>query len=162
MTSIITASAEVLACQPANYAIIFAIFFLPHTYTPSLRKAAPQAAATHSVLERQSPFLCPLPGGQRLSMPFPAVPRHCTVMLLLDRRMAQGCSSSFVHLMFIGATTQGEVTSGAPSSHFAFMGSEVHGQEESQAAPVTVARCRTVTGAGVTARAGGGGSHILV
>lgn len=64
--------------------------------------------------------------------------------------------------MFMGATTQGEVTSGAPSSHFAFLGSEVHGQEESRAAPVTVAHCRIWNGAGVTARAGGGGSYILV
>lgn len=107
MTSIITASAEVSTCQPANYAIIFDSFFSPHTYTPSLCKAAPQAAATRSVLERRSPFFCPLPGGQQLSTLFPAMPRHCTVMLLLNRHMARGCFSSFVHLTFVGTTAEG-------------------------------------------------------
>lgn len=64
--------------------------------------------------------------------------------------------------MFIKAITQGEVASGTPSSHIGLMASEVQGQEESQAAPVMVAHCRTGIGAGVTARAGVGGSYNLV
>lgn len=56
--------------------------------------------------------------------------------------------------MFIRATTQGEVISGALSSYFASTGSEVRSQEKLRAAPVMTARCRTGTGAAVMVRAG--------
>lgn len=60
--------------------------------------------------------------------------------------------------MFPKATTQGEVASETPSLHFALMASELQGQEESQAAPVMVAHCRTGIGPGVPVRTGAGGS----
>lgn len=148
--------------------VFFVVFFLPPPiHTPSLCKPALQAVATCSILWRRAPFLSPHPGGQQLLILSFTVPSHCTTMQLLGGCMTWGCSSSFGHLL-VAVTTQGEVTSGAPSSDFTIKGSELHSQEESQAALVLVACCRPRIWAGVTARAREGGmshnagSYILI
>lgn len=116
----------------------------------------PQAAATCSVFERWLPFLTLLPDGQQLSMPFPTMPRHFSVVAP-QRSWYEDAPAAFPTLC-----PSGEVTSGDPSSHFTFRGPGVRGQEQSRAAPVVVAlQDWDWSLPGVIARAGGGGSHIL-
>lgn len=107
MTSTTTASAEVLACQQPVM-LLFLIVFLPPTHTPLTAHSSPAGSCSTLRFGKMVTF-CLLRGDKQLSVLFLPAPKRCTVMLLLNRHRAQGCSCSFVHLMYTRAITRGEL-----------------------------------------------------